>query len=188
MITITQRDCRLGPKYAGRLVEAKDSAPERRTLKLQLEGIELDEAEFNALFQDAHAWRLLHEDTGPSLALLKQFELKGLAFEGAHVTLWHSLGAQRIEVKAAKITKITLHIGDVAASGSTTLGITVEGEPPLDASLVQLLERVGGGIEVEIRADHPDAQTDLPLSTHGEGEQPATGPTRRGRKPRARLN
>ncbi|MEY4760667.1 MAG: hypothetical protein RLZZ200_523 [Pseudomonadota bacterium] len=187
MITITQRDCRLGPKFAGKHNEAQDAKPESRTLKVQLEGIEVDEAEFNALFQDAHAWQLLHGTDGPSLRLLKKFELKGLKFEGAHVVLYHSLGAEMIEIKQAKISKVTLHIADEEASGATTLSLTVDGEPPLNAKLVKLIERIGNGIEVEIRADHPEAQKDLPLNTHGTGEQPATGkPGRRARSGRGR--
>lgn len=191
MITITQRDCRLGPKYQGKHHEAKDTKPERQTLKVQLEGIELDETEFNALFQDPNAWRLLHDTEGPALKLLQKFELKGLTFDGAHVTLFHSLGAKRIEMAKAKLSKVTLHIHDEEASGATTLALTIEGEPPMNAGLVQLLERVGQGIEVEIRADHPDAQKDLPLNTHGTGEQPdKPGRRRRGgrSRPRSSLN
>lgn len=183
MITISQRDCRLGPKYAGRFIEAKEANPERKTIKLQIEGIEVDEAEFNALFQDPHAWSLLHDGDAAALKLLQSFELKGLTFEGAHVTLWHSLGARRIDIARAKLSKVTLCIADESASGATTLAVTIEGEPPLDASLVEVLERVGQGIECEIRADHPEAQEDLPLNTHGTGEQPEGTRKRRGRRP-----
>lgn len=186
MLVISQRDCRLGLKYSGKHHKGTDEKPEHDSLKLQLEGIQLVEAEFNALFQSAHAWGLLRDEAGaPSLDALRCFELKGLKFEGAHVTVWHSLGSEKIELPAATLTKVQLTIGDDEFGGNVTMAISVEGAPALDAKLVELLARVGRGIEVEIRADHPNAQAELPLNRHGEGEQPE-GSKRKGRKGRGR--
>ncbi len=82
----------------------------------------------------------------------------------------------------AKLSKFAFSI---AAGGSTLLSVTIEGEPPMDAKLVALLERIGKGIECEFRGEHPAAQKDLPLNQHGEGEQKAGG---KGRKFGRRLN
>jgi hypothetical protein len=185
MITITQRACVLGPKYSGKHQKANQEHAERKTVRLQLERIEVTEAEFNAIFQSPQAWQLLHDSQtkGPSLPLLKHFELKEFNVDGAHVTLWHSLGKEKIEIALAKLSKFAFTIGDQSASGATTLSLTIEGEPPMDAKLVQLLERVGQGIECEFRGDHPEAQADLPLNTHGTGEQKG-----KGRKFGKRLN
>lgn len=174
MITITQRDCVLGPKYSGKHAIATKEAPERRTVKLQLLSIQVEEAEFNAIFMSAYAWQLLHDTAtgGPSLPMLAAFELKEFTIEGAHVTLWHTLGKEKIDIANARLSKFAFSI---APGGSTLLSVTVEGEPPMDAKLVALLERIGVGIECEFRGEHPAAQKDLPLNQHGEGEHKGKG-------------
>jgi hypothetical protein len=171
MMHITQRMCVLGAKFSGKKVKDREA----RSIKLELAGILLDENELNSVLGEPHAHRSIYNTNGkdivPYLKCLKALELSH-AWEGAAVTLWYELGKKSLELTKAKLTKIRL---EPLNGGETQMSCTVESEPTLDAKIVALIERMGSGIECEIRADHPSEQADLPLNTHGTGERPLDG-------------
>lgn len=187
MLSLTQRPCMLGDKYGGKKRKDEDI----RTLKLELKEIEIDRAELNALLGEAHAFEAIYDTSAnpvrPYLACIKAIELKS-AWEGAVVTLWYEMGQTRVDFKNAKLSKIKI---EPRLGAETVMSCTLEGEPTLDKKVVELIDRIGTGIECELRADRPEAQADLPLNTHGAGEQPDTPARsgksggRRGRRPGA---
>lgn len=181
MLALSQRECKLGTKYSGKVVD--QNGIERRTLKIELTDLPLDANELNALLGEPYAHRALYDTsrTGvrPILRALKTLELRS-ACESARVTLLWSLGAEQLVFTDAKLAKIRLELQE---GGITAMSCTVETEPTLDGWLVALLERLGAGIEVEIHAEHFGAQQDLPLNRHADGEAPEA--PRRGRRPTA---
>lgn len=183
MLTITQRECRLGAKYSGKLVE-KDG-DEHRTVKFELENIVLEANELNALLGEPHAHRALYDTSRsgvrPFLKCLKALEL-AKACESARVTLSWSMGAEQVVFPDAKLTKLKLELQE---GGLTAMSCVVESEPALDETLTELLARLGHGIEVEIHAEQYGAQQDLQLGNRfGEGEQPdEPSPPRRRSRP-----
>ena len=178
MMHITQRTCVLGGKFSGKKVKDREA----RSIQLELSGIMLDENELNSLLGEPHAHRSIYNTNGkeitPYLKRLKALELSN-SWEGAEVTLWYSGATLRLDLPKAKLTKIRL---TPLTGGETHMSCNVESEPTLDRKLVDLIERVGSGIECEIRADHPEEQEDLPLNSHGTGERPIDGTTGKSRE------
>lgn len=180
MLTLDRRDCELGYNYAGK---GKEKDGEKvRLLTFELSEILLDERELNAFIREPHAWRSLYNDgpngVEPFLRCLKALELDA-AIEGAYVALTYGLDANEMIFAECKLTKIKLALRD---GGRTALSCKVTTAPVLDETLPELIEQFGSSIECELRAEPPGAQQDLPLNKHGDGEQPATGKKRRGRR------
>lgn len=181
MLSLKQRPCILGDKYAGK----KKRDTEVRTLKLELKDIELSREEVNALLGEPHAYEALYDTSAhpirPFLACIKALEIAA-SWTGARVVLWYELGATKVELKNATLSKIKI---TPPLGGDTRLSLSVEGEPVLDRKIAELIDRVGSGIECEIHAERPEDQQELPLNSHGEGEQPemksARKKARRGR-------
>ena len=169
MLSLSQRDCQLGEKYSGRKKRDEDTW----TLKLELTGLVLERNEVNAILRPSRM-RLRRSTTQapirsrPFIGCIKAIELQN-AWDGAHVVLWYELGKRKIEFKQAKLTKLKVH---PTLGGETRFSCIVEGAPPLDKQLAEIIERAGKSIEVEIHAERPEDQQDLPLSQHGEGEHP----------------
>lgn len=171
MLSVSRRECRIGGKISGALKEQEGKETER-TLSIQLEEIMLDEAELNSLFAEPYAHQVLF-DTGkvpaePHLKSLKAFELKD-ASEGAHCEIFYGLHHELVMFREARLSKIRL---EPRVGGLTALSCTVTAAPVFDEVLSGLINHIGSHAEVELRAHAPGAQKDLPLSRHGEGEQP----------------
>lgn len=178
MLSLSQRDCFLGDKYGGKKLKDEDT----RTFKLELADVMLDKAELAALLGEPHAYEALYDTSQkphrPYLACLKALELK-TSWENAFVAVYYELGKSKIEFKRASLSKIRL---ELRLGGETAMSCTVEGETALNAKVVQVIERVGTSVEVEIRAQRPEDQRELPLNSHGEeGEQSQQGSGRKGR-------
>lgn len=167
MLTLNQRDCRLGEKYAGKKIADKEA----RSLKLDLEEIMLDDVELNCLLGEPHAHQVLYnmgrKPIEPYLKAVKALELSE-AITGAHVEIYYQYGTAKVEMPKAKLSKIRL---ELRAGGQTAMSCTVEAVPALDHHIVDLIDRIGTGVEVMIAAVPPGLQQDLPLNSHGEGEQ-----------------
>lgn len=169
MLSLSQRTCLLGEKYGGKKLKDADV----RTLKIELHEIELDEQEVNALFNDPYAYKAMHnvgvDPHEPALKGIKAFELEEV-FESAHVALFYELGATSIELKKARLTKLKL---TPARNGNPPrLSLVVEGEPPLNKRFLEIIERVGTGIECQLSAASESDQQELALNAFnnpGEG-------------------
>lgn len=169
MLTIGRRACWLGNDYSGKVVE--EDGRTIRTLVFQLDAVMLDQRELNALLGDPHAWDKLYNVTpdGP-VPFLKCF--KSLEFdksiETANVKVMYGLDSVQ-EFAGVTLSKIKLALRD---GGLTALTCKVRTAPTLDETLAHLFEHFGNPIECEITLLPPGAQQDLPLNTHGLGEQP----------------
>jgi hypothetical protein len=171
LITLDRRDCVIGPDSSSK-VKAK-KGQELRLLTFELEEVELEERELNAFLREPHAWKSLYNDRNgeitPFLKCFKTLEIEK-SVEGAFVELTYGLDSNRMAFTECKLSKIKLALCD---GGNTKLSCKVTTAPTLDETLAELFEQFGKPAEVEIRAEPPGAQKDLPLSTHGNGEQPA---------------
>lgn len=171
MLTLDLRSCDITDKYSGTAVQR--DGQKIRTLTFQLENIELEERELNALLGEPHAYRSLYNISGdrviPFLRCFKAMEFDK-AIEGAYVELTYGPNdtgeMSFVDCKLSKL-KLTLHEG-----GKTAMSCKVTTAPTLDDTLAELFEQFGTTIQCEIRAEVPTAQQDLPLNTHGVGEQP----------------
>lgn len=167
MLTLRSRDCMLGTKHSGDTIER--DGEELRTLTFELTEVMLDAQELNCLLGEPHAHNSLYnhgrDGVRPFLKCFKSLELlKGIV--GAFVQIeWM---ANEFTFTDCKLTKVKLELRD---GGETALSCKVTCTPDLDASLADLIEKMGGGVSAEIRAEPPTAQQDLPLNTHGTGEQ-----------------
>jgi hypothetical protein len=176
MLSLSQRDCLLGEKYGGKKVKDEDT----RTFKVELSNVILDKTELAALLGEPHAYEALYDTSQkphkPYLTCLKALELNS-SWEGAYVALYYELGKSKIEFKRASLSKIRL---ELRQDGETAMSCTVEGETALNGKVVQVIERIGTSVEVEIRAQRPEDQRELPLNQHGEGEQAPRRLSRKG--------
>lgn len=188
MLSLSTRDARLGQKYSGKPLKAKElESP--GLLTFELEEIELDAQELNVLLQEPHAHASLYNHTRdgirPFLKCFKALELEG-AIEGAYLALSWISASIDFKFTAAKLSAVKLTLG--ADEGKTLMRCKVTVEPTLDESLAELVAQMGKDVTVELRGEPPGAQQDLALNTHGTGEQ-SEKPKRRGRgsgsRPRA---
>lgn len=181
MFILTERIATLGEKYSG-------SKNEKFTFEIN--GIPLDEQEVNAFFGHPQAYRRLHHlktvyevgDTGnelePFLPGIKSLEIKK-PIEGAFIQLRYGLSNARI----MKFTDCTLSKIEIAlyGGGETSMGFKVTAPPVLNETLTELIAMFGRPVTVEVRSYPPDAQKEMPLNQHGEGEQPTEA--REGQRP-----
>ena len=179
MLTLDRRTCEIADDYAGKGIER--DGQKIRTITVRLDKIELEERELNALLGEPHAYRSLYNISGdrvtPFLRCFKALEFDK-ALEGVYVALTYGLDEHEMVFTDCKLSKLKLALLE---GGKTSMSCKVTITPTLDDTLAELFEQFGTSIECEIRAEVPTAQQDLPLNTHGVGEQPAT--KRAGRKP-----
>ena len=167
MLTIHRRACWLGNDYSGKVVE--EDGRIIRTLVFQIDELLLDERELNALLGEPHAWSSLYNDSpdGP-VPFLKCF--KSLEFEKsidtANVKVMYGIDAMQ-EFAGVELSKIKLALRD---GGRTSMSCKVRTAPTLDETLAHLFEHFGNPIEAELMLLPPNAQKELPLNTHGLGE------------------
>lgn len=112
----------------------------------------------------------------PFLPGLKSLEFAN-PLEGACVTIKYGLQIREMRFVDCKLSKITLTLEH---GGETYLSCKVTSAPALDETLAELFDQFGKKITCELRSYPPDAQKDLPLNQHGEGEQ-SEQPRKRGR-------
>lgn len=182
MLSLNTRDARLGQKYSGKPLKAKD-ADSPRTFTFELEDIELDEQELNVLLNEPHAHASLynHSRDGirPFLKCFKALEIDG-KIEGAYVALSWLSATVDFKFTAATLSAVKLTLGQ--DEGITHMRAKVTVEPTLDESLAELVAQMGKTVQIELRGEPPGAQQNLPLNKHGEGEQAETKRKGRGRR------
>lgn len=170
MLTITRRDCLLGAKASA---DAKEiDGQEIKHLTIEVSDVMLDDTELNSLLCEPHAHGVLF-NTGVSPAEPYLKSLKALrlaeACEHAYAAITYGLDRKELIFADCKLSKIEL---EPTVGGLTALSCKITVTPALDESLTELFDHLGGQAEVELRANPPGAQQDLPLNQHGEGEAP----------------
>lgn len=175
MLTLSSREAMLGAKHSGNTVE-RDGAQVKQ-LTFELAEVMLDASELNCLLGEPHAHNSLYnhsrDGVRPFLKCFRSLELlKGI--DGAFVQLtWSACEFSFVDCKLSKV-KLELREG-----GETALSCKVTCAPALDETLAELFDKLGAEVSVELRAEPPTAQQDLPLNTHGTDEQPETGKRKR---------
>lgn len=169
MLTLDKRCCWLGPDYSGK-VTAEDGQT-IRTLVFELQQLMLTEHELNALLGEPHAWASLYNDSPegavPFLKCFKSLEFNK-PIEDAHVSVLFGLDTV-FDFAGVQLSKIKLSLCE---GGLTALSCKVRTAPTLDETLGQFFEQIGCPIDCEVVLIPPNVQQDLPLNTHGLGEQP----------------
>lgn len=167
LLTLNRRACWLGNDYSGKVTEVDGRTI--RTLVFQLDNVMLDDRELNALLCEPHAFTSLYNNgpSGPE-PFLKCF--KSLEFdktvEAAHVRIMYGLDSMQ-EFAGVTLSKIKLALRE---GGMTAFSCKVRTAPTLDETLAHLFEHFGNPIECEVTLLPPNAQHELPLNGHGDGE------------------
>jgi hypothetical protein len=142
-----------------------------RTLVFQLDEVLLDGRELNALLGEPHAWDSLYNNTDeepvPFLKCFKSLEFEK-SIDTATAVLFYGLDEVVQSFAGVTLSKIKLALRD---GGMTAMSCKVRTAPTLDETLAQLFEHFGNPIECELILLPPGAQQELPLNTHGIGEQ-----------------
>ena len=179
MLTLSQRDCFLDAKYSGKKVKGKDA----RTLKFTLTDVPIYRNELNAILGEPHAYESLFDTSKPVhrpyLRCIKALELK-TKLVASHVEIWYHLGKSKVAFKNVTISKVKIHF-EGRDDALPHMSCEVETEPDLNQTFIDLIERMGTSVEAEIHAQNPADQKDLPLNSHGTGEEPEVGKSPRGR-------
>lgn len=169
MLTLSRRECELGGDHSGKTKE-KDGVV-TKLLTFELNDVELDDRELNTFLREPHAFSSLYNITAdgcfPFLKCFKALELEG-TIEGAYVQLMWGLDDVEMSFSDCKLSKIRLALCD---GGKTKMSCKVTTAPTLDETLAELFDKFGSHVECELRAEPPGAQQDLPLNSHGTGEQ-----------------
>lgn len=183
MFVLTERLGVLGEKYSG-------SKSEKFTFEIVC--MPMDELETNAFFGHPHAYSRLHcyvkgntdydapdaIKLEPFLPGIKSIEIKK-PIKGAFIQLRYGLSNERtMQFSDCTLSKITIPLGE---DGETGIGFKVTAPPVLDETLSELIALFGKAALIEVRSYPPDAQKEIPLNQHGEGEQPAEGPRGKGK-------
>jgi len=181
VLTLQQRDCLLGGKAKAKTKKA-DDGDETKTVELELSRLVLDKAELNALLREPHAWDVLYDTSGdaiePYLRSIKELEF-AKPIEGAWVSIEFGLNSQRFEFAEVKLSKVKLSL---VTGGETLLSCRFTVAHTDNDTLALMFDQLNSTVLVEIRAEPPGAQRELPLNKFGDGEQgdkPKRGPRRR---------
>lgn len=185
MLTISLRTARLNQDYRGNSHE-KDGQVTKQIF-FGLDEIELADNELCALNGDPMLYRSLYDTSKPEarciLSGFKALELEE-GIESAAVTV-RLRGGREFKFVGCEITKIRVNH---ANAGAPLLSVKVETAPALDASLSEFVASMGELVDVEIHGAQKSDQQDLPLNSHGTGEQPDQAEAKRrgnGRQPAA---
>jgi hypothetical protein len=176
MLTLSSRTARLNQDYKGKTKEKDGEVT--KLLTFGIDEVELDESELGAITGEAHAHRALVNRTKdgprPVFTCFKPLQLNE-DVENVAVTVRLRGGAE-YKFAGCHLSKIRIA---VQPSGAVTLSAKVLAIPALDASLADLVANFGELVDVEIHGTQPSDQAQLPLNSHGTGEQPETKRSRR---------
>ena len=179
MLTISRRTARLNQDYSGKSHEKKGEVT--KLLSFGLDEIELDERELGAITGEPHAHRALVNTTKdgprPVFTCFKPFQLEE-DIENVAVTVWLR-GDQSFKFTACHLSSNRI---SVQPSGVPTLSVKILATPALNASLAEFVANMGELVDVEIQGAQKSDQAEMPLNTHGNGEQPEGKPRGRRRK------
>jgi hypothetical protein len=184
MLSLSLRTARLNQDYNGKTKEKEGEVT--KLLSFRVDEIELDESELGAITGEAHAYRALVDQTKdgprPVFSCFKPFQLVE-DIENVAVTVRLRGGAE-YKFAGCHLSKNRV---SVQPSGVPTLSVKILATPALDASLADFVANMGELVDVEIHGAQASDQKQLPLNTHGEGEQPPAGKrrSRNGSRPAA---
>jgi hypothetical protein len=181
MMRLDYRPAKLNQDHTGKGKEIAGVVTKMLTFNL-LE-IPLDEGELCVITGDAYASRLLFDKKRGGLAEPTMPWMKtiypDLVLKGAFVKVRLS-GDRVYEFKDCKVEAVSW---DRQTGGTTAMGCKITTAAPLDSTYGAFIEALGDSCDVAIDSELPTDQQDLPLSRHGEGEQPELGAKKsRGRK------
>lgn len=194
MLTLSLRDCWLGPKYSGKVETV--AGRKIRPLVFELDSLMLSERELNALLGEPYAWSRLYKpnDAGdgmvPFLRGVKSLELeKPIEVANVRVRYGERFDSELHFVDCV-LTKIKLSLIE---GGNTAFACKVKTKPTLDDTLAELFEFFDEKIRAELVLLPPNVQAELPLNTIGTpAEQQEVSHTSAQppvkRKPRKRSN
>lgn len=183
MLTISARTARLNQDYRGNSHE-KDGQVSK-LLFFGLDEIELAEPELCALNGEPLLFRGLYDTSKPQpVTILKGFKPLELeeGIEGACITV-RLRGGSVYRFTDCTLSKLRVNTNN---AGAPLLSLKVETAPALDASLAELVASMGELVDAEIHGTQKSDQQDLPLNTHGTGEQTdGAKPKKRNERPAA---
>jgi hypothetical protein len=169
MLTLSQRLGTLDAKAKLATRTAKDGE-EYSQLVFEVAELEVTDTEVNALFAAPNAYRAikaLHE----AVKGVKAIELDE-KIEGATVVVrLAAVSAQNgpeFTFNGCRIDKVKLARLE---SDALQCSYRVTAKPALNGKFGELVERLGHTAMIELRADSPNAQTDLPLNKAGAKER-----------------
>lgn len=182
MLSLTLRPARLNQDHKGKSHEKEGEIT--KLVTYGLDNIPLDEHEMGVITREPHAARALYNEDkeGVKRPFLACFDPLSLSenIEGAYVMV-RLKGGTEIKHSNSKISGISFSRTE---GGTTLMSCKVTTAPTLDASLAEFYSQMGEQVDVELRGEPPGAQADLPLNTHGTGEEPETEKPKRGKKPK----
>ena len=167
MLTVTQRLGTLDAKAKLATRTAKDGEGYSQ-LVFEVTEVEVDDTEVNAIFSTPQAYvamKALHK----AVKGIKAIELEE-KFEGATVVVRlaavSAVNGSEFTFSDCRIDKIKF---GALESESMMLSYRVTAKPALDVRFGELVSRFGHTAIVELRADSPLAQKDLPLNSFTDG-------------------
>lgn len=173
MIRLDYRPAKLNQDHSGKGHEA--DGVQSKVLTFSILEIPLDEGELCAFTGDPYAGRLLFnakkdglkEPTMPWIGTI----YPDIKLKGALVKV-RLLGDRVYEFKDCKVDGITF---DRVLGGTTQIACKGSCTPNLDSTFPAFIAALGENCDIAIDSELPTDQQDLPLSRHGEGEQPELG-------------
>jgi hypothetical protein len=180
MLSLNLRPARLNQDHSGKSHEKEGQVT--KLLKYGLDDIPLDAQEMGVITQEPYAARALYDEDKqgvkrPFLACFNPLHFNE-SIEGAYVMV-RLKGGKELKHTECKLTGISF---TKTEGGTTLMSLKVTTAPALDASLAEFYSQFGEQVDVEIRGELPGAQKDLPLNSHGAGEQTESAKPKR--KPR----
>lgn len=161
MLSLNLRPARLNQDHTGKSHEKDGEIT--KLLTYGLDDIPLDAQELGVITREPHAARAMYnDDKGVLRPIFTCFKPREFDedIEGAYVMV-RLHGGTEIKHTSCKVTTA----------------------PALDQSLAEFYSQFGEIVDVELRGEMPGAQKDLPLNTHGTGEQTETPKKRKPRGP-----
>lgn len=173
MMRLNLRPAKLNQDHRGKSHE-KDGV-ETKLLIFGLLDVPIDAQEIAVLTGEPHAYAALYNTRKDGVAepFFKCFGPLRLKdkLKGAFVKV-RLMGGEEFEFADCTISPPEFELTE---GGTTLMSCTVECVPALDKRYPEFIAALGQSCDVELRSDLPTDQQDLPLSTHGTGEQPEAG-------------
>jgi hypothetical protein len=184
MLRLDLRPAKLNQDHKGKATE-KDGVVTQQ-LTFGVEDIPVDEHEIAVITGEKTAARAMYDYSDgvprPLFTCFKPYEIDG-SIDHAYVKVRVS-GGEEFEFVDSKLTKVRFK---PQVGGQTLMSMKVTSPPALTEAYARLVAQFGHTVDIEIRGDLPTDQQDLPLNTHGTGEQSDKAKPR-GRGRRAKGN
>lgn len=173
MFSFTSRQAIIGSQVVS---QSETHGDDKKTaFRIPVTHVMLEARELNAMLEDPFTHHFMFTTkAGDAMPVGRFPQLQPFAFkykfENGNVKIKYGIDGA-IEFTACKITKVKLQPRD---GGMCEIQFLVHTIPVLDVHAAHFLGQVGKEIEIEVHAElsGEDAQQDLPLNQHGEGEEP----------------